>query len=552
MEFSEKVLARKGIDRNLKLMVIEVTKQVEDTQKVFDNPTEAMVTKIDARDDYIDNLKNAIENKCYSHHINNPDVDKKAQDLIRAVNVIASNLERIADYAVSIVNQITYFDNPQFIRRFRLKDFFDEALKGIGLILNALTAQDIELALKICRTEFNIDSHFERNLNSIIKDLEDGQEIKNYVTMIFVINYLERLGDAILNIGEAIIFAVLGEKLKIHDFEELEDTMASRNMQGPVTDLTIESFWETKSGCRIRRIRDKGPNGVESRVVFKEGRANKLEKERDSILAWEEIKPGLPPKVYGLTKSGKLASLLLEFLDGRTIQQVLLIPKTGPLKETLNATKKTLAEVWERTYKEGEVSAKFIKQIESRIKDILKAHPDFELLEKQIGDQNTASLKKLLEKAGAIEKKLKAPFSVRIHGDFNIDNVIYNQHEKKIHFIDLYRSAKQDYVQDLSVFLISNFRQPIFDEAIRKRVNHVISEFFQFGKTFAKKHKDSTFEARLALGVTRSLFTSTRFEIHDDFAEAMLLRAVYLLEKIVHHNSESYDDFKFPESVLYY
>ncbi len=551
MEFSEKVLARKGIDRNLKLMVIEVIKQVEDTQKVFENPIEAMVSKIDARDDYIDNLKNAIENKCYNHPINQ-NVDKKALDLIRAVNVIGTNLERVADYAVSIVNQIGYLDDPRFTRRFKLKSFFDEALKALGLILKALTAQDIELALKICRAEFNIDSHFEKNLRRIIHDLEQGEETGNFVTMIFVINYLERLGDAILNIGEAIIFAILGEKLKIHDFEELEDTMATRNMKGPVTDLSIESFWETKSGCRIRRIREKSQNGSESRVVFKEGRANKLEKERESILAWEAIKPGLPPKVYGLTKSGKMASLLLEYLDGQTIQQLLLSAKTDRLKETLSATKKTLLEVWGQTLDKKETSANFIKQIHSRIKDILKAHPGFELLEKQIGNQSTASLKKLLDEAGAIEKKLKAPFSVRIHGDFNIDNVIYNRQAKQIHFIDLYRSGKQDYVQDLSVFLISNFRQPIFDEAIRKRVNHTIADFFQFGKIFARKNQDPTFEARLALGVTRSLFTSTRFEIHDDFAESMLLRAVYLLEKIVHHESADFADFKFPETVLYY
>ena len=103
-----------------------------------------------------------------------------------------------------------------------------------------------------------------------------------------------------------------------------------------------------------------------------------------------------------------------------------------------------------------------------------------------------------------IGKALTSPFSVFVHGDLNVNNIIYDPEGDNLHFIDLHRSIQTDYVQDVSVFLASVFRLPVFEKKIRARLNFAIMDFFEFSKNFAAIHRDETFEARLALGLARA------------------------------------------------
>jgi len=544
-------LSTDGIDKNFKLMVLEVVKQVEDTQKALENSDPHLISQIDARDDYIDNLKSIIENKCFYSNLHH-DMDKKAMDLVRSVNIISNNLERIADLAVNIVSQIDHLPGKDELCRYEYKKFFELVLSGMELINKSLEHRDISRALKICQSEFNLDALFASNFNKVIADLRSGEDPQRLVTLLFILNYLERMGDSLLNIGEAIIFAVIGEKMKIHDFEALEDSIEAYHLEGSVADMAIESYWGTRSGCRISRVQKKSRAEGESQVIFKEGRVAKLEKERDSINLWSEVKPGLPPKVFSFQKNGKSASILLEFLDGLTFQQILMTGNSLLANEAFSKIKATLLEIWTATRKDKPTHPGYMKQCMDRAEDIYKVHPEFHFPRLQIGSIETASFSELAQKAVHLEKDLNAPFSVLIHGDFNIDNIIYNDEEKSIRFIDLYRSKPQDYIQDVSVFMISNFRQPVFVPKIRSRLNDILMDFYFFSRAFAEKSGDETFHARLILGLIRSFLTSTRFELNKEFAWEMHLRAVYLLEKFIEHRGKPWKEFRFSPSALIY
>jgi aminoglycoside phosphotransferase (APT) family kinase protein len=160
-------------------------------------------------------------------------------------------------------------------------------------------------------------------------------------------------------------------------------------------------------------------------------------------------------------------------------------------------------------------------------------------------------LTELLETRRHLDEELEAPFSVLGHGDFNLDNVIFNPKDDSVHFIDLYRSRRMDYVQDVSVFLVSNFRVPVFRPRRRAPLNRVIELLLAFARDFAQAEEDATFEARLALGLVRSFVSSTRFEIRRSFAEEMLRRAVYLLERL-DGPREELARFRLPRDVLFY
>lgn len=106
----------------------------------------------------------------------------------------------------------------------------------------------------------------------------------------------------------------------------------------------------------------------------------------------------------------------------------------------------------------------------------------------------------LIVQAAQREERLSAPFSVYIHGDFNLDNVIYDPVSAKIRFIDLHRSRYMDYVQDVSVFMVSNYRLQVLDRSTRQRIARVATDIHQMASKFARRQKDATYDYRLGPG----------------------------------------------------
>lgn len=538
-----------AVKNNLHLITLETTKQVEDTHKVLKKPNVNTIEKILTRDDYIDNLKSVIERESFYSSVKKK-VSKREADRMRSLYIIANNLERIADFAVNIVRQSEYLNPHEFIHTFNYSDAFKEILGSLKQVNKAFEEKDLNLGYRICLAERNLDEFFAFNFEKVMVELrKGGEQTENLVTSLFILRYLERMGDSLLNIGEAIIFSVIGERVKIQHIEGLEDSMGTLDSQESIKDMHIEAILGTKSGCKISRVqRDQ----TEHPVIFKEGKISKIEKEQHNIEKWADLKPGLPPKVYSFQKNGKSASILLEYLEGPTIQTSLIGPANSCLKESVKLLKELLVDIWTRTRDKTSVRSNFIKQMKARVPDICQAHPDYDLKPRLIGGLVTYSFEELMEECEQLEKKLVSPFSVWGHGDFNLDNIIYNPANNRIHFIDLYRSGRQDYVQDVSVFLVSIFRLPILTTDVRERMNALSLDFFKFAKDFARKNEDDTFEARLAFGLARSFFTSTRFEFDRDFSQTMQQRALYLMEKIASHGDHPWEKFKLVPKVLTY
>jgi len=545
-----------GVEENFRFMVLEVTKQVENTLKAIEHPDPGLVLKIESRDDYIDNLKSVIENKCFSRIHTGFGGDKRAIDQARAVNIITANLERLADHAVNIVMQLQYLRDPEFIKRYDYRSFFAEIVKALHLVTRALYNLDVTLAFKICRVEVTLDALFKTMFDAMLADLRKGESPENCITCHNIFRYLERMGDTILNIGEAIIFAAVGEKFKIHQYEALKQTLTQLGQEVPISDGEFHSIWGTRSGCRIGKVEgtSQGRGHRASGVLFKEGNAAKLRNESENIRRWREIMPGLPPTIQAFQEDGDSASMLMEYLGGCTYQEVVL---TGAPEIAANATfilEQTVHQIWTQTRKDAPFRAGYIKQLQHRLEDVYRMHPSFRTPEMGMVGLFIPAFESLLAEVAELENGLEAPFTVFIHGDFNINNIVYNHEEQRIHYIDLHRSKDQDYVQDVSVFLISNFRLPVLDTGLRQRLDRVMREFLHFARSFAAESADHTFDARLALGLVRSFITSSRFEFNQRFAKDMYQRGVFLMHDLVKHSRSggSWQAYRLPEAVLIY
>ncbi len=554
----------KEIETNLDFMLLEVKKQLQSTYELLAKPSERGIRKIEDRDDYLDNLKNVIQTRCHSHihgdDAEDPfqaDDDFRSDDPFRtedpliparlqAIGTIAGNLERIGDLTVNVACQVSYFNDPAFIGRYDYHKIFSVIFRALEQIHPAVFHRDLSLAFAICQAEPRIDALFVEQFERIRMELNGAKDAGDLLTTLFILRYLERIGDALLNVGEAAIFSITGNRMKIKQYNALREAVAASGEEIPISEVEFRSIWGTRSGARIGRVqRSSADSSCPQDFIFKRGNRDKLLQESENIRRWQALRPDLPPKVFFQQEERKDATLLVECLRGKTLEDILLTGDVSLLKAALVELEATVQELWTTTMRREPVNGRFIEQCRSRLKDVFLVHPELKIEKTHFCGLTIPSLEERLDRAGEIGRTLDSPFSVFIHGDFNTNNILFDPDTESIHYIDLHRSTDTDYVQDVSVFLVSNLRLPVFDNERRMKIVAAAMDFHRFSADFAAQFHDRTFEARLCLGLVRSLITSARFERNKTFAHKLAGMGIYLLDKILVFQG-NYADFRIP------
>ncbi len=542
--------APKVIRENIRFLTAEVDSQVNNLQRFFDNGSKTVGKRILDRSGYAYNLKMRIQESC----LRNMACSKGTGDedlTLRAMESIAADLDRIAELCRDCVHNAGYLTNKGYLKHRSYREMLEWVNRGIGQIVEAVQEGDTRQALKIGRIEQRLDQAYRKLRQHYTAQLKEGKHTEDLISALFVVHDVEQMGDALLRISEAIISANLGQPINTERYHSMRASVALLDAEEDLPELTIETIAETRSGSAIAGISKADQNDEGYVAIYKDGIKRKLKEERQGVESWHEIFPGLAPRILSYQKRGQSASLLIEHLAGLTFEQILLHESPKLLKETLGELSSTLQSIWRKTRVEKPVSAGFSAQISSRLQDVYTIHPEFQQDDSWICDLKVPAFDTLLKRAEKYEAGLEAPFSVYIHGDFNVDNIIYDPLEKRINFIDLHRSRYMDYVQDVSVFMVSIYRLQVLDPPLRRRIMEVDRDFYRFARKFARKRGDTTFDLRLALGLARSFFTSTRFILDKSLARAMFLRACYLIERIVEINPKQADSFRLPVEELF-
>ena len=535
----------RNIRNNLHFLIAEVGFQVSSLQACLDAPSKNVSRRVLDRSGYAYNLMLRIHDSCHNQVIKAGESGADTASL-RAIESIATDLEHITGLCRQCFQQLDQLRNRSCPGAGSCKPMLSRISRGLDRVEHAIRRSNTRLALKIGQVKIHLDKAGQKLVKKHTAGLKRKKRTEQLVAGLFIAHGIEQMGDAMLNISEAIISANLGQPINIDRYHSLRASMEQLDTASNASDLVVETIAETRSGSGISGISPTGPDDTGYVAIYKDGKKRKLREERRGLENWQEIFPGLAPKILSYHKRGQSAALLIEHLAGLTFEQILLHEPPPMLSQTLKQLNRTLGKVWSETCTSKPVAAGYMGQLSRRLEEVYTIHPEFRQDGCRICGKFVPSFGKLLKQVYNLEAGIRAPFSVYIHGDFNVDNIIYDPLEKKINFIDLHRSRHMDYVQDVSVFMVSNYRLQVFDAPLRRRILKLTQDFYRFAAAYARKSDDRTFELRLALGLARSFATSTRFILDKSLAGAMFLRARYLLEQVLAADLNNVKSFRVP------
>jgi aminoglycoside phosphotransferase (APT) family kinase protein len=534
-----------GIKDNLQFLCVEVDSQLANMQLYFQQSTPTIANQIRERVGYAYNLKTRIHSSVINQ-LMSQELDEQTIFGLRSVEFIANDLERITEICrncISEAESLISFDGLITKHYIKLLKRIQDAVK---LIIPAIEHTDSKVAIEIGQINYVLEEEYKKYSKKQYDNLANNQKHSHYNSAIAIAYELKQMGTALVNMCESIISANLGQSVSFDHYFSLQTLMT--DIDSDEQNLQIEMVAQTRSGSAISGI-SSPENGYLG--IYKGGRKQKLKEEKQGVQNWHQIYPGLAPKILSYKKKGGTAALLIEHLPGYTFEQIVLNDTPELLVKSQKKLNKILRSLWTETQVDKVINAKFMQQMIKRLPEVYKIHPEFYQGNTSFCGRTILGFDDLVKRAEEQEKKWPTEFSVYIHGDFNIDNIIYDPHTNKINFVDLHRSCYMDYVQDVSTFMVSNYRLQILDSPRRQRIMGAALSMYGVARRYAVKHNDVSFEFRLALGLARSFATSTRFILDKSLAQEMFLRARYLLELVLAIEPEKLSTFRIPLKEIF-
>lgn len=209
---------RSHFDNELEILNNELIKmgslvesKIEDSIKALINRDTALAKEIMTRDDEVDDMEKAIENRCLQLIIRHHPVASDLR-LISSILKMITDLERIGDQAADIAEISLLLADQEYIKELRdIPKMAEATIKMLKNSIDAFVNKSLDLAHEVIAFDDVVDDLFDivkDDLISLInKDIKYGEQAINFI---MIAKYLERIGDHAQNIAEWVVFSITG------------------------------------------------------------------------------------------------------------------------------------------------------------------------------------------------------------------------------------------------------------------------------------------------------------------------------------------------------
>jgi phosphate transport system protein len=167
-------------------------------------------------DKTIDAMQVQIEDHCTELLATQQPVASDLREILTAIRIV-DDLERMGDHARHLARAVGDVSDEVFARI--LPSIEDMADRGISMMHDALTAfvdQDAEQAVSVAERDETID-RMQKSLYQSLIDIvrENPEKAEKAMNLMFLVRFLERLGDHVRSICEWVVYAKRGEHVAL-------------------------------------------------------------------------------------------------------------------------------------------------------------------------------------------------------------------------------------------------------------------------------------------------------------------------------------------------
>ena len=168
-----------------------------------------------ADDAEIDALEKSIDSDGVEIMVRFQPMAKDLREVVSAMKV-SGNLERVADQAVNIARRARRLNqSPSLPETVTLEPMFRSAIDLFRASIRSFAERDEELARGLKPRDRELDAEHHRVINDLtVRMTEDTPRIHDYLDLVFIARYIERIGDHATNIAEDAVFATSAEDIR--------------------------------------------------------------------------------------------------------------------------------------------------------------------------------------------------------------------------------------------------------------------------------------------------------------------------------------------------
>ncbi len=204
------------IQDDILVMGSMIGKAILDSINALKNRDLEMANQIITEDHKINEKRYETEEKCIQLIATQQPM---ASDLrtIMAINSIATEIERIGDYALGIARIVIMIgDQPPLKPLIDIPRMADQTVDMLRRSLDAFINRDAESARKIALEDDTIDHLYDQIFRELLTFMaEDPRTITRATRLMWTAHNLERAADRVTNICERIVFIVTGKMEEI-------------------------------------------------------------------------------------------------------------------------------------------------------------------------------------------------------------------------------------------------------------------------------------------------------------------------------------------------
>lgn len=188
-----------------------VEESIENSIIAFKKQDIELARQVFESDDTIDDLEGKIEKICINLIARQQPLAKDLRSISTALKII-TDMERIADQAADISELTIRMAEMKYIKPIiDIPVMADLAKKMVIKSIDSYIKQDISLAKEVCDSDDAVDDMFSKIVLELINMMKNNPETVEQATdFMFIVKYLERIGDHATNIAEWAVFNVTG------------------------------------------------------------------------------------------------------------------------------------------------------------------------------------------------------------------------------------------------------------------------------------------------------------------------------------------------------